>query len=45
LTLLPQCEQIFSVQENIYNVHFHIPKYAEYRTAIGAALSYAYTNK
>jgi hypothetical protein len=31
---------VFSKMEAIYHVHFHIPPYAEYRTAIGAALAY-----
>ncbi|MBQ8656431.1 MAG: type II pantothenate kinase [Prevotella sp.] len=40
LTLLPQCKEIYPVLEKLYGVHFHIPKYAEFCTAIGAALSY-----
>ena len=40
LTLLPQCKEIYPMLEKFYNVHFHIPKYAEFCTAIGAALSY-----
>ena len=40
LTLLPQCKEIYPMLERLYNVHFHIPKYAEFCTAIGAALSY-----
>ena len=40
LTLLPQCKEIYPMLEKLYNVHFHIPKYAEFCTAIGAALSY-----
>ena len=40
LTLLPQCKDIYPMLEKLYNVHFHIPKYAEFCTAIGAALSY-----
>lgn len=40
LTRLSQCEPIFSRLEDIYHVHFIVPKYAEYRTAIGAALGY-----
>ncbi len=43
LTKLPQCKTVFSRIENMYGGTFHIPDYAEYRTAIGAAL--AYTNK
>jgi type II pantothenate kinase len=40
LTLLPQCKYVFSIMEKLYNVRFHIPKYAEFCTAIGAALYY-----
>lgn len=40
LTLLPQCKDIYPMLEKLYNVHFHIPTYAEFCTAIGAALSY-----
>lgn len=40
LTLLPQCKVIFPMMERLYNVHFIIPKYSEFCTAIGAALSY-----
>lgn len=40
LAQLPQCNEVFSKMENIYHVRFHIPMYAEYRTAIGAALAY-----
>lgn len=40
LTKLPQCESIFPKLEAMYNTRFHIPEYAEYRTAIGAALTY-----
>ena len=40
LTQLPQCREVFSKMDDIYHVHFHIPPYAEYRTAIGAALAY-----
>ena len=40
LTRLPQCASIFPRLEDIYGVRFRIPEYAEYRTAIGAALSY-----
>lgn len=41
LTLLPQCEVIFPMMEKLYSVHFIIPKYSEFCTAIGAALSYS----
>lgn len=40
LTLLPQCKDIFPGLEDLYKVHFIIPKYAEFCTAIGAALYY-----
>lgn len=40
LTKLPQCKEVFSKIEDLYHVHFHTPPYAEYRTAIGAALAY-----
>jgi len=41
LSLLPQCKEIFPALEKLYNVRFHIPKYSEYCTAIGAALAHA----
>ena len=45
LTLLPQCKDIFPPLEKLYDVRFHIPKYSQYCTAIGAALAYrAYQN-
>lgn len=40
LSKLPQCREILSMMEPLYGVRFHIPEYAEYRTAIGAALCY-----
>jgi type II pantothenate kinase len=40
LTLLPQCKEVFPMMEQLYGVHFIIPKYSEYCTAIGAALCY-----
>jgi type II pantothenate kinase len=40
LTLLPQCKEIFPALEKLYGVHFHIPKYSEFCTAIGAALAH-----
>lgn len=40
LTLLPQCKEIYPMLEKFYKVRFHIPKYAEFGTAIGAALCY-----
>ena len=38
--LLPQCEDIYPMLEKLYKVRFHIPKYSEFCTAIGAALNY-----
>lgn len=40
LTQLSLCQEVFPKMEPIYKVRFHIPPYAEYRTAIGAALAY-----
>ncbi len=40
LTLTPQCKDVYPMLEKLYGVHFHIPKYAEFCTAIGAALNY-----
>ena len=40
LSLLPQCKEIFPALEKLYNVRFHIPKYSQFCTAIGAALAY-----
>lgn len=40
LTQLPQCSEVFPNMESIYHARFHIPPYAEYCTAIGAALAY-----
>ena len=40
LTLLPQCKEVFPPLEKLYNIHYHIPKYSQYCTAIGAALIY-----
>lgn len=39
LTLLPQCKYVFPLMEKLYDVRFIIPKYSEFCTAIGAALS------
>lgn len=44
LTELTSCKYIFPMLENLYKVTFHIPKYAPYCTALGAALSYGYEN-
>ena len=40
LTQLPQCKPVFQSIGDMYGVNFHIPDYAEYRTAIGAAFTY-----
>uniref|UniRef100_A0AB33JGH9 Pantothenate kinase n=4 Tax=unclassified Prevotella TaxID=2638335 RepID=A0AB33JGH9_9BACT len=40
LTLLPQCKEVYPGLEKLYGVHFRIPKYSEFCTAIGAALDY-----
>ena len=40
LTLLPQCKEVFPMLEKLYKVRFHIPKYSEFCTAIGASLSF-----
>ena len=40
LSLLPQCKEIFPALEKLYQVRFHIPKYSQFCTAIGAALAY-----
>ncbi|HRN17055.1 MAG TPA: pantothenate kinase, partial [Xylanibacter oryzae] len=40
LTLLPLCKTVFPIMEKLYGVHFFIPKYSEFCTAIGAALYY-----
>ena len=44
LSLLPQCKEVFPALEKLYDIRFHIPKYSQYCTAIGAALDYS-TNK
>ena len=40
LTRLQQCGEVFPILEKMFNVRFLIPKYAEYRTAVGAALAF-----
>ena len=40
LSLLPQCKEVFPALEQLYGVRFHIPKYSQFCTAIGAALAY-----
>ena len=32
LTLLPQCRDVFPMMENLYKVHFRIPKYSQFCT-------------
>lgn len=45
MTRLPACQQIFDDLADLYQVRFHIPKYAYYCTALGAALSFRYENE
>lgn len=45
LAKLPQCKEIFPKLEDMYHCRFQIPEYAEYRTALGAALTYVYKQK
>ena len=40
LAMLPQSRAVFDRIERLYDIRIHIPEYPEYRTAIGAALSY-----
>ena len=40
LSLLPQCKNVYPAMEKLYGVHFNVPKYSEFCTAIGAALCY-----
>ncbi len=40
LSQLPQCSRVFRVLGDMFDVNFIIPPYAEYGTAVGAALSY-----
>lgn len=40
LTLFPQCRDVYPKLERLYGVRFRIPKYSEFCTAIGAALSH-----
>lgn len=44
LTLLPLCREVYPAMEKLYGVRFHIPKYSEFCTAIGAALDYQRKN-
>jgi type II pantothenate kinase len=45
LSLQPQCKEVFPALEKLYDIRFHIPKYSQYCTAIGAALDYARQQK
>lgn len=40
LTRMPQCDETFPTLEKMFQKRFLIPEFAEYRTAIGAALSF-----
>lgn len=40
LPLLPQSRPLYDRIEALYGIRVHIPEYTEYRTAIGAALSF-----
>lgn len=40
LSLLPLCREVYPAMEKVYEVRFHVPKYSEFCTAIGAALDY-----
>ncbi len=42
LTSIPQCKDIFNRLEVISDISFVIPEYAEYSTAVGAALAYKF---
>lgn len=42
LSKLPQCGGLFPRLQKMYSKRFLIPEYSEYRTAIGAALTYAH---
>ena len=40
LSLLPLCREVYPAMEKVYGVRFHVPKYSEFCTAIGAELDY-----
>ena len=40
LSLLPLCREVYPAMEKVYGVRFHVPKYSEFCTAIGAAIDY-----
>ena len=39
LTLLPQCPEVFRATGDLYGVRFHVPRHAEFCTAIGTAIA------
>ena len=39
LARLPMARKVFSDFENLYQMHFIIPEYADFATALGAALA------
>ena len=43
--VLPQCKEVFPALEKLYDVRFHIPKYSQFCTAIGAALAFGKMKK
>ena len=45
LSLLPLCREVYPAMEKVYGVRFHVPKYSEFCTAIGAALDYKLQQK
>ena len=45
LSLLPLCREVYPAMEKVYGVRFHVPKYSEFCTAIGAALDYTRQQK
>lgn len=45
LSLLPLCREVYPAMEKVYGVRFHVPKYSEFCTAIGAALDYKHQQK
>lgn len=40
MTRLPQCHEVFPMIENLYGIRCIIPEYAQYCTALGAALAF-----
>ena len=39
LTTVPNTNEFFSIIEDLHDIKFHLPRHAEYATALGAALS------